>query len=294
MAKLVEEIGKLRQIGADEIYQRTLISREFIDAILKREIDGVSRVKLQGFIKIIKRDFNIDLTELLEYKQEEEKNIYDLVDEPLKEKNTRSIFFYTSIFVLIILLVLFATLSNKEPIKESPNNIISQTLESEIESPQETQVEEQIIEESSTEQIESGKSESKSTSELNQQDTTHFETKKIALKDTLTNIEKVTTMIETHTPKVLHITLNNNSKLWVGIINLENDRKKQHMITDKLEIPLSGKMLIFCAHNGAIFEYQNQEFTFNDTDKLFFLFDDNELTKIDYKQYLHYNKGKQW
>ena len=57
-------LQRLKEIGAQKIYEDTHIPVEHIQAILHESFDGLSKIHFIGFISILQREYNIDLSEL--------------------------------------------------------------------------------------------------------------------------------------------------------------------------------------------------------------------------------------
>ena len=59
-----EGLKLLREIGAQTIHNETHISREYVQAMIHESFDGISSVQFIGFISILEREYNVDLSEL--------------------------------------------------------------------------------------------------------------------------------------------------------------------------------------------------------------------------------------
>ncbi|MDR0747520.1 MAG: hypothetical protein LBE89_06490 [Helicobacteraceae bacterium] len=61
----MDNLERLKAIGIEEINSKTHISVTELMALFNRNYKAFNRAKLNGFIKIIEREFNIDLSDLL-------------------------------------------------------------------------------------------------------------------------------------------------------------------------------------------------------------------------------------
>lgn len=55
---------KLEDLDLNEVAERTRIEKEFFEALIARDFDALSRFNVKGFLKILKREYDIDLNEL--------------------------------------------------------------------------------------------------------------------------------------------------------------------------------------------------------------------------------------
>ena len=56
----------LKDIGAQKIYEETHIPVEHVQAILYESFDGITKVHFMGFVSILQREYQVDLSALKE------------------------------------------------------------------------------------------------------------------------------------------------------------------------------------------------------------------------------------
>lgn len=78
-------IEKLREIGVKEVSLKTHIDEEIVKSIINRDLKRLRNVNLKGFLKIIQREFDLDLNSWIE-KGEDEKPKVDQKNS--KDKNS--------------------------------------------------------------------------------------------------------------------------------------------------------------------------------------------------------------
>lgn len=58
------DLEKLKEIGAQKIFEQTHITKEHIQAILHKSFEGLTKVQFQGFVSILEREYQVDLKDL--------------------------------------------------------------------------------------------------------------------------------------------------------------------------------------------------------------------------------------
>ena len=101
-----EELDLLREIGAQKIYEDTHISLKHAQSVIHESFEGLTKVQFLGFISILEREYNQDLSML------KEKGLAYFKDEPVKDVSTTSVFIEparakspTPIYIMIALFV---------------------------------------------------------------------------------------------------------------------------------------------------------------------------------------------
>lgn len=86
------------------------------------------------------------------------------------------------------------------------------------------------------------------------------------------------------------------TKLWVGYINLNTDKKQQITLeqSEELELDPKGHWLITLGHGHVTFNINGELDKHKDYRNIRFLYKDGHLKKINYEEFLDLNKGKEW
>ena len=92
-----DNIKKLEKIGIKKIHEDTHIAVKYIQAILYESFEDTQKVQLLGFMSILEREYDIDLSELKEkakqYFEENQKpkiNYYELEE---KNKDYKTLYY---------------------------------------------------------------------------------------------------------------------------------------------------------------------------------------------------------
>lgn len=145
----MDSLDILREIGIREIARRTHIEPQIISMIIDKDFDGLCKYNADGYIKIIVREFDIDMSEWLsEYAQakalQKSQRTCCVVDKipPItnsaEKTNSKSGFGFFGIIVIIAIVVAFYLFADRlgfynliNPMGDK-NNSISYSSESEV------------------------------------------------------------------------------------------------------------------------------------------------------------------
>ena len=313
MNKLTDKLDKLKKLGVDYVYDKTLISHETIGQILDKDISKIPVVKLKGFIHILKRELNIDISEILEIKEDMvdtkpvqqsqhhstivQKIEFKTSDENIKNNNNSWIFYIAVTILIIIFGIVYNTKGNSNDTTtktvldtttqyKQENNSLDNEKSNDLDN-KKLQQEPQQAPFKNPQKILAREiaQKSKTVSKILDPITTN-----------LTNINVVNVTKEQPIIKEQQLTITpvNKNSLWIGIINLANNKKINKVIIDPINIKLKDKMLIVTGHENVVFKINSQEVKYNKKGKLYFLFTGSQLMSISKDEFITYNKGKEW
>ncbi len=263
-------LEKLQEIGAHKIYEQTHIAKKFVEDILNQNFSTMNKIQFSGFISILEREYAVDLHTLLEaynlyhnksQNSEDEPFVISEQEEAKAQSANKTL--YGVIAVLILALVVFIATSSSE--KEVVHEEHLETPEKNIEQ------------------------------ELNN---TTIE----AAKATLSHLGNTTVKPETkpevpvavepmHTGKFEIIP---RSKLWIGIVDLENYKRSQRLSADPFELDADKEWLLVMGHGYVNFEVNGVEHKFKDENKVWFSYENGTLTKLSRSDFKEKNRGKAW
>ena len=263
-----EELDLLREIGAQKIYEDTHISLKYAQSIIHESFEGLTKVQFLGFISILEREYNQDLSKL------KEKGLEYFENEPAKDVSSTSVFIespraksatpiYIIVALFVFILVAYFTIWNdsSEPQRVTIDNSAIVNAQKNI----------------NPVAYESNSSDSNST--LNDKNETMplvvvQEEKAVEVPPSLKIIAK--------------------SKLWVGYIDRTEDIKKQTIIKESLELDPSKEWLLSLGHghvdiaiNGVIQEFRSPK-------NIRFLYKNGKLKKLTFKDFKILNEGRVW
>ncbi|WP_200762732.1 hypothetical protein [Nitrosophilus alvini] len=290
------DLEKLKKIGIEEIHKRTYIAHRHIESLLEGDFSKFDKVQALGFVKIIEREFDVDLNEL-------RNDIKSRFSEGADEVKSRKVLEKkeklsankkpTFPFIAAVLIVLLAA-----SVFLFYQNDVSDSVESK-------KTEEEILLQKSEEISDKKEFSEKSLQEMISQEKKEIEknTEKLSSKD---NFEKNDTLLPAaESEKILKketaeekkrrfYAIEPKQKVWVGIIYLDNFKKKQLTTKEPVELNASRDQLIVTGH-GMIRVLGDSNITdIKSKDKKYFLIQKGILKEIDKEEFKSFNRGRNW
>lgn len=269
------------QYSIEEISKRTKISPISLRFIKNKEYEKIPRVKFIGFIKIIEREFNVDLSDLIEEfdqanntptKKEKPQKTIEETPKPtqpqtseIKEKKS----YLVIILAVIILIIAGAILYNFSKTKQPPveNNI----TQNEIQQPKpQNDNKTNIIQEQPQKEtaIEIQKPVSTNTQNIVQPTSQNNEQNIEATnnKNTTPNTNNVSTTQKITTPKTApqkvqttySVTIIPQKRVWYRAINLDTNKTIEYLTSNPKTLP-KGNYYIKFGHGLVTIEYANKQ-----------------------------------
>lgn len=257
-----EELDFLRELGAQKIYEDTHISLKHAQSVIHESFEGLTKVQFLGFISILEREYNQDLSML------KEKGLAYFENEPMKEVSTRSVFVepvraksLTPIYIIVALFVFIV--------------VAYFTIGTDSSAPQVVKIDNSAI-------VNAQKNINSTAYESNSSD----ENKTIPLVVVVEEEKAI------EPPASLKIIA--KSKLWVGYIDRTEDIKKQTIIKESLELDPSKEWLLSLGHGHVDIAINGELQEFRSPNNIRFLYKNGELKKLTFKEFKILNEGRVW
>jgi len=258
-----ENLEKLREIGAQKIYEDTHIPIEHVQAIIHESFDGFSKVQFVGFISIFEREYGEDLSEIkrlgLQYFEEQNstsKNEAVFVS-PKKKRNFTP--YYIVLAVIIFVLAAYFNM-DKSSKMEVPHKIDNSV----IENAQKTMTPVDI------------------NISIDQNSTVVDENKTVEV--TKIEIPKV--------EKTLKIVT--KTKVWLGYINLKTNEHYNKVFTGEFSLNPNHDWLLVFGHSFIDIVLNEEIVKLNSKGNVRFLYKDGEIKTISKKEFKKLNRGRSW
>lgn len=292
----------LEENSIKTISQKTKIPEENLENLLGKNFDRLKKVTSLGFISIIEREYNADLSTLREeshayYSANGEDRGHTLGTPIVQEKRGKSKFFMIVILALLVYATwYFFTQFDKKYLSEMIPFIDEGTIENFMGT---SEVKSDVLEDLSIGSVNAKRPLEKTaennllapiegaTAETNTEETTGMTEDSVesASSDTL----EVTQTVEDITPdatvkKVVSIVP--ADRLWFGIVDMQTKQREHFSVSNGSELDVSEKRWLV-ATSSAPFSlfYFNETKEFNDAIEHYFKMDKNgveELSKSDY------------
>ncbi len=263
-----EELDLLREIGAQKIYEDTHISLHHVQSVIHESFDGLTKVQFLGFISILEREYNLELSALkakgLSYFENESvvtKSETSVFVEKKRAKNPTPIYIF--IAILVFVLVAYFTIGNDSSTAEKVN-IDNSTI------------------------VTAQKNINPAAYEQNSSDVN------TALVDENKTISLVVVqeLEEEMLPPSLKVIAKN--KLWIGYINRTDGVKKQTIIKESLELDPSKEWLLSLGHGHVDIAINGELQEFKTPNRMRFLYKDGEIKKLTSRDFKILNEGRVW
>lgn len=268
-----EGLERLKKIGAQKIYEDTHIPVEHVQAIINESFDSFSKIQFLGFISILEREYQEDLSELKTHGLEnfetqkrvsEDKGIFII-----PKKNNNLPFVYILLAIIIFVLVAYFSFSESEQNEQAPaldNTIIenAQKYSEPIESNLSVETNASLL----------------SVSDVNQ-----------TLSESNTT-EEIEPVIEENIVKSLGFKA--KRKVWLGYIDMQTGEHHNKTFQEEVDIDPEKDWLIVLGHGFVDIVLNGEVTEFNTKDKLRFTYKDGVLTKISFKEFKSLNRGRAW
>ncbi len=286
----------LRSLDINEVQDKTHISIFSLEAILNKSYDKLERIHFSGFITILEREYQIDLSDLrAEY---EELNPQDLLAQPTQvnpvinvssEKKSKKGWLVLSVLIVgVVLAFLFVDDYMLQGQKFSIGN--------EINNSQIEEVKEKIQNMATIKPY------------LEEQDAPPVSKEPVAMEtipkpQKSNGIEIIQTQPILENETIIETTLGSyndqvtiipRKKVWIGMIELPSMKKRNIVSIKELTIDDTKDWLIAFGHAEIDIKKDSELLNFKGGNPIYFIYEYGTLREIDKTEFKEYNQGKLW
>lgn len=296
---MANEIAKLLDFDIKEVQRQTKIPLEYLEAIYAKNYDILKDTNLKAYLRILSREFNIDLDGYLEdfenYCSENSSDDSKIQVNPkltgYVAKESKSSFGWL-VLVLILLGVgvwgfkfikdLDFNWSDLQPdfVPKSEVNVSEENIA--IIKPNAGVIENIVVDEvldQNTSKEEILVVDENATTEQNLAEEQIKEQKEeVQVKEATTNVIKIIPA----------------TKVWIGIKNLNDMSKRSLSTSEAYELNATGNRLILTGNGMLDLVNGDNNKSYRTRDALRFHIHDGIIEEIDYTKYIELNKGKTW
>lgn len=305
----MDNIKILEEIGLKKISEETHIEQKYLQYMVDCDFDKLNRINTLGFVKILSRAYNVDLSAWSEafeeywtetHKDDEDKGLFIVVDD--KQHSKKLLIFILLVMVIATVSFLFALFEdrinldnymNQDKINYEQPSIVEDT-QKKLDEINSSAVKDEIVVEDTIEDI--NQTEAVDVVDEIEENATKIEENKEVVKeeeivndvDDPVNVENTSLRFEKEA------IISPNIRLWIGVIYLDNKRRRSYLGEGNFSIDISRNQIITTGHgnfnlsqNGQIKEYQRQE-------PLRFLVKDSNITQINLSKFKELNEGQAW
>ena len=299
----MDNIKKLEEIGLEKVSSETHIEKKYLKYMVDNCYEELDRINTLGFIKILSREYGIDLDawtkEFEEYWKQnrddgENSGLFIVADDTKKSKKLL-IFTLFALFGVIFTTLFFVTSQQNtlfENMNEKNNTLqynddhslkttISQDSmvnedEDEVQNDTEqNEVEEEYIDENITVEIPQEMSEENIQIELD------ANTSNVTLRE-----------IDQSPPK--EIIISPNLEIWVGVVYLDTKKKASLTKSNPFNLDIARDQILTTGHGNFNLIDGEKTKKFRSKSSLKFLIKDSIITQISVRKFNSINGGKPW
>jgi|LGOV01.1.fsa_nt_gb hypothetical protein len=309
----MDKIKVLEEIGLKRVCDETHIEQKYLKYMVDNDYDKLDHINTLGFVKILSREYKIDLsawTEAFEEywiqnrKDKENDGLFIVVNDEKKSKKLL-------IFIVLVLLgttlsIIFSLFQEKIDISNYVNSdessyenttVIQEAQESldEVNSSlDQSELQETMFNETnSSEEIVSV--EENITEEIVQEVSIEKETTQELIEEKKTEVKEITEPTEKVSPRFSQeAIITPNTELWIGIIYLDTKKRRSFLGEGNFSIDISREQIITTGHGSFNVNINDEKREFKRQAPMRFLVKDSNLTEINWSKFKELNEGKSW
>jgi len=270
----------LQALGTEKIHERTHISRDKIELVLTKSYAQIGRVQFMGYISILEREYDIDLSgikeEYLLFCQNNPTVLAPKQSVILQAaSNSKPKWIVAGTVLIIILMIGGYFLQGK--MSAAPSEDVMNLTTSSV----------QVVE---------------------QNDTANAETNETNITDPLAKVEtnqSVANSVQSAVPaqqnEILipgtsdqQMAIIPQFKVWYGVIDLESGKKIQGITIDPIIIDPTKTLLIVLGHGRVELTSSEGKKVLNDKNTVHFIGEKGALKQISQQEFMERNGGKNW
>lgn len=264
----MDDIKTLEEIGLYKVSQETHIEQKYLEYMINGEFEKLNRINTLGFVKILSREYKLDLSEWIEEFEaywsenratEETEELFIVVQDESKSFKKVLLFF---LLVIAIALSAFGYYLYKQENKQVVQSYTPTLTYDTKEIIEETQEEIKRFEANNSKQIEL--IEDNETTAVLQEELIESEN-----NDTNNSLEKEPILQEVVATEKVSETFDNQviiipkSELWVGVIYLDNFTRRSFLGEGNFSIDISRDQIITTGHGSFDVLGDSLEMNFN-------------------------------
>jgi len=308
----MDNIKVLEEIGLKKVCDETHIEQKYLKYMVNNDYDKLDHINTLGFVKILSREYKIDLSAWLEAfeeywienRQDKENNGLFIVVED-KKSSKKLLILILIILVGVTFSMLFSLfqdkidfsnyMNNDEPVYEQ--TAIVQEVKESLDEINSSFEENTLNENNITDEVvveDTNLSDSMDKENKLKQDIEKVEIETEVVKPTAEEATREEPL-EKANPKFLQeAIISPNSPLWIGVIYLDTKKRRSFLGEGNFSIDLSHEQIITTGHGSFDLTIGNEKREFKRQSPMRFLVKDTNLTEINLNKFKELNEGKPW
>ena len=293
-------LEELRELGTQKIHNDTHIIKSHIDSILNEDFESINKVQMFGFLSIIEKAYDLDLTHIREnakeFYQEQEAESHEHGGVfVIASKNKKSSIFYIVLILIAFVTVAFLTLdsTSKNNVVESENRVIEEVKKniSLVKSEKIEEIKPIIKKEIIVVPKPKVELPTKETEVVVKKEKKTVVKKEVIVEEEVV-VEKEPKIQET--PTIKSLSLIPISKVWIGYINVTKNKKYQKILSEEFSFDPTQEWLMILGHSNVKFNINGKDIEYKHRKSLRLFYKDGLLKEISLEEFKTINRGKKW
>jgi len=303
---LMDEFKKLEEIGLKEISNRTHIEIKILEQMINSQFEKLNRATTVGFVKILSREYGLDLEEWLNEAERfwsknrvEDNNPKIFIVQ--KSKNSLKI-----VMALIAILALIGILYgayiflnkkinifDKSVVKNDKNFTYEETpVVNEAKGMLEKNISDKDLNNTVVAQV--NQTTDLNFTTINEQNSSDVNNSSASVKSLDINSSKDLQVKSDTIANVDEDYISPKSKLWVGVIYLDNFKRGSFIGTKNFELNASRDQLITTGHGNFVLQFNGETKRFKSQKSIKLLVKDGNISVISNEKFKELNRGSLW
>ena len=290
-------LNKLKTLGAQKIHEDTHIALRYVQSVIHESFEGLTKVQFLGFVSILEREYEVDLSELkkkgVEYFKEENESTSKVFVVPEKKTNFTTL--YIIIVIMIFSLAIYASFNFAQASKETKvldnhaildaqKKIANKTKIDVLDSNKSDENLSHTISESNT---------SVTTIETNSSNATKTDDVVVEKKEPVV-VHVVVPPKEKVVKKLSPLVIKPRKRVWIGWINARNHKKTQTVVKKILTLDGGKEWLIVTGHGNINITLNGKTTKYSSPTSVRYLYKNGSLKKLSIKEFRKLNNGRLW
>jgi len=307
----MDNIRVLEEIGLKKVCDETHIEQKYLKYMIENDYDKLDHINTLGFVKILSREYKIDLSAWQEAfeeywvenrKDEEDDGLFIVVKDDNRSRKLMIFLFVVLLGVTVsILFSIFQDrvnlsnyMSNDEVTYEQPD-VIEEAQKS-LDEQNNSLKSSTIIDETVNEDI--------VVVDENVSDDNAVDENVVEKQDMNSSVKeeepkRVEEAKKEPTEKVSPRFLQEaiivpNSPLWIGVIYLDTKKRRSYLGEGNFSIDISREQIITTGHGSFSLDINGEKREFSRQSPIRFLVKDTNITEIKWSKFKELNEGKPW
>jgi hypothetical protein len=307
-------IEMLKKIGVEAISMRTHISTDNVHKLLAGEFESFSAIQFNGFVTIIEREFDVDLTawrdEFSQRMPEVEEPLEPVEDDPFanaaksKKQQRMTVAVLTALLILVVMVTYLVLGGGDKAEKIELNNTAIEQARANLASMNTTtvsQTQAQMDSIQETHQREAVESvEAVGATEADEGPASVEKAEANAVVKTVEPAAPKETNLTVETPsksEVLvseDVVLRPTTTIWLGVIDAETSKRTAQTTDDPLHLDGSKTWLIVTGHGFFSLECGGEKTRFSQRERVYLLYEAGKCLVLDEAEFKARNRGRVW